>query len=138
MAQYIEKSAVVAEIKKRIKETESMQPKFDQFWAGQISAFKGVLKILDTLEVKEIGFDIGSPEGDKSAVKEVDLTNMKTDWCPSKKQLESLKDLLHYNIGVFNYQKCMEVNSLYEDLTKILNYETDRQSRCSSGDREKS
>ena len=55
MAQYIDKDALVAEIKKRIKETESMQPKFDQFWAGQISAFKGVLKILDTLEVKEIG-----------------------------------------------------------------------------------
>jgi hypothetical protein len=33
--------------------TESMQPKFDQFWAGQISAFKGILKILDTIEVKE-------------------------------------------------------------------------------------
>ena len=49
----IDKSTVVAEIKKRIKETESMQPKFDQFWAGQISAFKGVLKILDTLEEKE-------------------------------------------------------------------------------------
>lgn len=50
----IDKSAVIAEIEKRIKETESMQPKFDQFWAGQISAFKGVLKILDTLEVKEV------------------------------------------------------------------------------------
>lgn len=49
----IDKAALVAEIEKRIKETESMQPKFDQFWAGQISAFKGVLKILDTLEVKE-------------------------------------------------------------------------------------
>jgi hypothetical protein len=50
----IDKDALVAEIEKRIKETESMQPKFDQFWAGQISAFKGVLKILDTLEVKEV------------------------------------------------------------------------------------
>lgn len=50
----IDKSIIVAEIKKRIKETESMQPKFDQFWAGNISAFKGVLKILDTLEVKEV------------------------------------------------------------------------------------
>ena len=50
----IDKSAVVAEIEKRIKETESMQPKFDQFWAGQISAFKGVLKLLDTLEVKDL------------------------------------------------------------------------------------
>ena len=54
MKQYIKKSALVAEIEKRIKETESMQPKFDQFWAGQISAFKGILKILNTLEVKEI------------------------------------------------------------------------------------
>lgn len=50
----IDKDKVVAEIEKRIKETESMQPKFGQFWAGQISAFKGVLKILDTLEVKEV------------------------------------------------------------------------------------
>jgi len=53
MAQYIDKAALVAEIEKRIKETESMQPKFDQFWAGQISAFKGILKILDTLEAKD-------------------------------------------------------------------------------------
>ena len=55
--EYINKTALVAEIKKRIKETESMQPKFDQFWAGQISAFKGVLKILDTLEVKEVDLE---------------------------------------------------------------------------------
>ena len=57
MAQYINKADVVAEIVKRIKETESMQPKFDQFWAGQISAFKGILKILDTLEVKEVNLE---------------------------------------------------------------------------------
>lgn len=54
MEQYIKKSDLVAEIERRIKETESMQPKFDQFWAGQISAFKGVLKILNTIEVKEV------------------------------------------------------------------------------------
>ena len=54
MAEYIDKAALVAEIEKRIKETESMQPKFDQFWAGQFSAFKGILKILNTLEVKEM------------------------------------------------------------------------------------
>ena len=28
--------------------------------------------------------------------------------------------MLEYNIGVFEYQKFMEVNSLYDDLTKIL------------------
>ena len=54
MTYLIDKAAVIAEIEKRIKETESMQPKFDQFWAGQISAFKGILKILDILEVKEV------------------------------------------------------------------------------------
>ena len=54
MAHYIDKSALVAEIEKRIEETKGMQPKFDQFWAGQVSAFKGVLKILDTLEVKDV------------------------------------------------------------------------------------
>ena len=57
MKQYIDKAAIVAEIERRIKETESMQPKFDQFWAGQISAFKGVLKILDTFEVKEVDLE---------------------------------------------------------------------------------
>ena len=53
MEQYINKAAVKAELEKRIEETKGMQPQFDQFWAGQISAFKGVLKILDTLETKE-------------------------------------------------------------------------------------
>ena len=53
----IDKDTLVLKIEKRIKETESMQPKFDQFWAGQISAFKGVLKILDTLEVKEVDIE---------------------------------------------------------------------------------
>ena len=57
MKELIDKSAVVAEIEKRIKETESMLPKFDQFWAGQISAFKGILKILDTLETKEVDLE---------------------------------------------------------------------------------
>ena len=37
MKELIDKAAIVAEIEKRIKETESMQPMFDQFWAGQIS-----------------------------------------------------------------------------------------------------
>ena len=53
MTHLIDKDALVKEIEKRIKETESMQPKFDQFWAGQISAFKGILKIINTSEVKE-------------------------------------------------------------------------------------
>lgn len=53
----IDKDTLVLKIEKRIKETESMQPKFDQFWAGQISAFKGVLKIIDTLETAEVNLE---------------------------------------------------------------------------------
>lgn len=52
MEQYIIKDAVVAEIEKRI--TETMQFTFNQFRGGQINAFKSLLKILDTLEVKDV------------------------------------------------------------------------------------
>lgn len=51
MKQYIDKSVLVEKIEKRIKETESMDLN-DQFWAGQISGFDSVLKLLDTLKVK--------------------------------------------------------------------------------------
>ena len=102
--QYINKANVIAEIER-----------LDNFWhlsknAGGQAFVERLLSFLDTLEVKE-----------------VDLTDGKTNWCPSKKQMDSLHDLLEYNIGVFDYQKYMEVNSLYEDLTKILDYEANRQ-----------
>ena len=66
----IDKAALVAEIEKRIEETKGMQPKFDQFWAGNISVFKGVLKILDTLEVKEVDLKLNKlyKQGWKDAV----------------------------------------------------------------------
>lgn len=67
LKQYIDKADIRTEIEKRIKETESMQPKFDQFWAGQISAFKGVLKILDNIEVKEVDAELEN-ENNKIAV----------------------------------------------------------------------
>ena len=69
MKQYINKDALVAEIEKRIKETESMQPKFDQFWAGQISAFKGILKIINTPEVKEVDLEKIYQKGYNDAIK---------------------------------------------------------------------
>ena len=50
----IDKNKVVAKIEKRIKETESMRSMSDPFWEGQISAFDSVLKILDTIETKEV------------------------------------------------------------------------------------
>ena len=46
MSKYIESEKLIAEIERRIEETKSMKPAFDQFWAGQISAFKGVKNII--------------------------------------------------------------------------------------------
>ena len=51
----IRKNALVAKIEKRLR--ESMQHTFNQFWAGQISAFNDVLKILKTLEVKDVDLE---------------------------------------------------------------------------------
>ena len=72
MEHYISKSVLIAELEKRIEETKGMQPKFDQFWAGQISAFKGVLKILDTLEVELNSFDATVCKIGNTYLKEMD------------------------------------------------------------------
>ena len=105
----IDKAAIVAEIERRIKEYNTP---VDRLGSNNIRLHEceDILSFINTLEVKD-----------------ADLTDRKTDWSPSRKQMESLKDMLKYNIGVFDYQKFMEVYSLYEDLTKILDYETDRQ-----------
>ena len=116
MKQYISKDALLAEIDNWIefftnkKNEEGISQIAKLSFVSRITELQGIKDFIDTLEVKE-----------------VDLIDRKTDWSPSKKQLESLKDLLHYNIGMFDYQKFMEVNSLYEDLIKLLDYETNRQ-----------
>ena len=65
MAQYIKKSAVVAEIKSKIKEWRlgsSSEAKF------RIEAYKELSEWLNTLEVIKIGVDVCAPEGDKSTI----------------------------------------------------------------------
>ena len=56
---YIDSEKLIAEIERRIEETKSMKPAFDQFWAGQISAFKGAIKIAESLqqEQPEVDFE---------------------------------------------------------------------------------
>lgn len=50
MSKYIDADKLIAEIERRIEETKSMTPTFDQFISGQISAFKGALKIVKSLQ----------------------------------------------------------------------------------------
>ena len=74
MIQYINKSAVVAEIKGYIsnyKEIVAKTNRNDSTWVDSVSMIEskiGVLQhllaFLNTLEVKEIGVDLGDPKGD--------------------------------------------------------------------------
>lgn len=56
MTQYIDKSALVAEIEKRIQEVNSIPKK--SYEIGLVDAYKITLSFLDTLEVKEVEKEI--------------------------------------------------------------------------------
>ena len=52
---YIDSEKLIAAIEKRIEETKSAKPSFDQFWAGQISTFEGARTIISSLQQEEPG-----------------------------------------------------------------------------------
>lgn len=136
MTQYIDKDVLVAEIEKRIKETESMRPKFDQFWAGQISAFKGILKILEIIEVKE-----SEDESIKTAILNhlkkmwknsqddvcgvhvedaitwLEKQGNETSWKPSKEEMDVLYGLA-YITNKYDEHKKEVITRLYQDLKR--------------------
>ena len=136
MTQYIDKDVLVSEIEKRIKETESMQPKFDQFWAGQISAFKGILKILDTIEIKESEDENiktailnhlkkmwGNSQDDvcgihvEDAIAWLEKQGKETSWKPSKKEMDVLYGLA-YITNKYDEHKEEVITRLYQDLKR--------------------
>ena len=53
MSNFIDAEKLIAEIERRIEETKSMKPSFNQFWAGQISAFKGVKTIITSFQQEQ-------------------------------------------------------------------------------------
>lgn len=54
---YIDVEKLISAIERRIEETKSMKPSFDKFWAGQISAFKGVITIIASLLQEQKAID---------------------------------------------------------------------------------
>ena len=54
---YIDVEKLISAIERRIEETKSMKPSFDKFWAGQISAFKGVITIIASLQQEQKAID---------------------------------------------------------------------------------
>ena len=71
MAQYIDKSALIAEIERRIKKYATIDvgnsSELDALYGAKCHVLMSILSFLNTLEVKEIGFDLGSPNGDIGA-----------------------------------------------------------------------
>lgn len=72
MIQYIPKDALLAEIERlrKIQPTDEFQPKEQNkidWLAGKTFAIIFLEVFLDTIEVKEMGVDLGDPKGDKSA-----------------------------------------------------------------------
>ena len=68
---YIPLDAVVAEIEKRLR---LLVPKIT--FQQQRVELEKLLTSIDTLEVKEIGVDLGDPKGDKSAKYIIDTKNL--------------------------------------------------------------
>ena len=61
MTQYIDKSALIAEIKKRIKKYATIDvgnsSELDALYGAKCKALMGILSFLDTLEVKEVDLE---------------------------------------------------------------------------------
>ena len=83
----IEKAAVVAEIERRLDELYNMLPDTSEVEngiitisevcnTGKYTALESFKDYLDTLEVKEVGFDLGDPNGDKSSEYIVDTKTL--------------------------------------------------------------
>ena len=98
MEKYISKDALVTEIKSRISDIEISQK------AGlikkrdadkKILLFKSVLSLINTLEVIEIGIDLGNPKGDKSAIHIIDTKNLEVKEVDLDKEFDKYCDNLY-------------------------------------------
>lgn len=64
-------------------------------------------------------------------------TNDKKQWKPTQKQLEELKKLLDYNIGVYNYNGFQIVYKLYKELESYYYADYGEQDKYSASSNDK-
>lgn len=103
MSKYIDAEKLIAAIERRMEESKSMEPSFDQFWAGQISAFKGVRTIIASLQQEQ-------QEGNKLPSKRMRVNYAICDL----QEFKSLREAIVLGNYVYDENK-----SYYENL---LNY----------------
>lgn len=101
---YILLDALLTKIEKRKKEWScgsSTEAKY------KVEAYKEVIELLNTLEVKEVGVDLGDPKGDKSAKYIIDTKNLEVKEVDLKEEYDNefFKDpvfskLVNRNAGI--------------------------------------
>ena len=107
---YIDAEKLIAEIERRIEETKSMKPSFDQFCAGQISAFKGVENIITSLQKEESGvwikIDAEHPLPDGQEVIGYNKEWVDEDFNPSGTRAGFLSDIGFHSAKWVNDHDC--------------------------------
>ena len=122
MNKYIDGEKLITAIERRIEETKSMKPSFDQFWAGQISAFKGVKNIITSLQKEEPGVwikvDADHPLPDGQEVIGYNKEWVHEDFNPSGTRIGFLSDIGFHSAKWVNdqdyYATCSEEGDDYE------------------------
>ena len=95
MKEYIEKSALVAEINTRI-----MDAPIDCYGHQRVWAYNDVKDIINNLVGIEIGVDFGDPKGDKSALSVIDTKTLEVKEVDLNEEIEKcLKRHLMLAVG---------------------------------------
>ena len=107
---YIDSEELMAVIERRVEETKSAKPSFDQFWAGQISAFEGVRAIISSLQQEESGIwikiDADHPLPYGQEVIGYNKEWVHEDFNPSGTRIGFLSDIGFYSAKWVNDQDC--------------------------------
>ena len=105
---YIPLDALVAEIERRFDEySSSILKHYDACKEARAQELGKILTIIGTIEVKEMGVDLGDPKGDKSAKYIIDTKNLEVKEVDLKKEYDNefFKDpvfgkLVNRNAGI--------------------------------------
>ena len=107
---YIDAEKLIRKIEQRIEETKPMKTSFDQFWAGQISAFKGVENIITSLQKEESGvwikIDAEHPLPDGQEVIGYNKEWVDEDFNPSGTRAGFLSDIGFHSAKWVNDHDC--------------------------------
>ena len=100
MAHLIDKAALVAEIDRLQEATMDKNQNFlSSYHEGIFDGLSMLENFLDTLEVKEVGVDLGDPKGDKSAKHIIDTKTLEVKEVEEEPVSNNLKEASDNYVG---------------------------------------